>query len=93
LRGYTSFSYVLLESGSGKSVGALVMRLVSDVNGRIDGNILLEGQDLSALDEEGMRQIRGNRISTIFQEPTDQPQSGSDSLADRSARRWSTTVA
>jgi peptide/nickel transport system ATP-binding protein len=59
------------ESGCGKSVTALsVMRLVPDPPGRVvAGSIMLEGTDLLALDENGMRQIRGNRISMIFQEP------------------------
>ncbi|MCZ8102146.1 MAG: ABC transporter ATP-binding protein [Burkholderiales bacterium] len=58
------------ESGSGKSVTALsIMRLVSAANGRIEGRVALEGQDLLALDEEAMRRIRGNRVSMIFQEP------------------------
>ena len=59
------------ESGCGKSVTALsIMRLVPDPPGRIvGGSIMLEGTDLRALDEEEMREIRGNRISMIFQEP------------------------
>src|SRR6202022_2827815 len=59
------------ESGCGKSVTALsIMRLVPDPPGRIvGGSIMLEGTDLLALDENSMRQIRGNRISMIFQEP------------------------
>jgi peptide/nickel transport system ATP-binding protein len=59
------------ESGCGKSVTALsVMRLVPDPPGRIvGGSIMLEGTDLLGLDESEMRQIRGNRISMIFQEP------------------------
>jgi peptide/nickel transport system ATP-binding protein len=59
------------ESGCGKSVSALsIMRLVPDPPGRIvGGTVLLEGTDLLALNEAKMRQIRGNRISMIFQEP------------------------
>ena len=59
------------ESGCGKSVSALsIMRLVPDPPGRIvGGEIRLDGTDLLALDEAKMRQIRGNRISMIFQEP------------------------
>jgi peptide/nickel transport system ATP-binding protein len=61
---------VVGESGSGKSVTALsIMRLISTTNGRIDGRIGLEGQNLLALTEEEMRKIRGDRISMIFQEP------------------------
>jgi peptide/nickel transport system ATP-binding protein len=59
------------ESGCGKSVTALsIMRLVPDPPGRIvGGTVVLEGTDLLTLDEAGMRAIRGNRISMIFQEP------------------------
>jgi len=59
------------ESGCGKSVSALsVMRLVPDPPGRIVGGaVLLEGKDLLGLDDGEMRDIRGNRISMIFQEP------------------------
>jgi oligopeptide/dipeptide ABC transporter ATP-binding protein len=59
------------ESGCGKSVSALsVMRLVPDPPGRIVGGaVLLEGNDVLGLDDAEMRDIRGNRISMIFQEP------------------------
>jgi peptide/nickel transport system ATP-binding protein len=59
------------ESGCGKSVSALsIMRLVPNPPGRIvGGSIMLEGTDLLALDEARMREIRGNRLSMIFQEP------------------------
>ncbi len=59
------------ESGCGKSVSAFsIMRLVPDPPGRIEeGQILLKGRDLLALDEEEMRQVRGDDIAMIFQEP------------------------
>ena len=59
------------ESGCGKSVTALsVMRLIKNPPGRIvDGRILFEGADLIKLSEGRMREIRGARISMIFQEP------------------------
>jgi peptide/nickel transport system ATP-binding protein len=59
------------ESGCGKSVSALsIMRLVPDPPGRIvGGSVMLEGTDLLKLDDAAMRDIRGNRISMIFQEP------------------------
>jgi peptide/nickel transport system ATP-binding protein len=59
------------ESGCGKSVSALsIMRLVPDPPGRIvGGSVLLEGTDLLTLDDAAMRDVRGNRISMIFQEP------------------------
>jgi len=59
------------ESGCGKSVTALsILRLIQQP-GRIEAGsrILFEGKDLVSLDDAGMRQIRGNRISMIFQEP------------------------
>ncbi|PWI58348.1 ABC transporter ATP-binding protein [Sulfoacidibacillus thermotolerans] len=59
------------ESGSGKSMTSLsVMRLVPGPQGKIvEGEILLEGQDLLQLSERAMRDVRGNRIGMIFQEP------------------------
>ncbi|UQZ90168.1 peptide ABC transporter ATP-binding protein [Deltaproteobacteria bacterium Smac51] len=62
---------VVGESGCGKSVTALsVLRLLQKPTGRIaSGEILWEGQDLTKFTEAQMRDIRGNRISMIFQEP------------------------
>jgi len=62
---------VVGESGCGKSMTALsLMRLVPSPPGRIvGGTITLEGRDLLQLDETEMRDIRGNDISMIFQEP------------------------
>jgi oligopeptide/dipeptide ABC transporter ATP-binding protein len=59
------------ESGCGKSVTAYsIMRLIPDPPGRIaGGQILFDGQDIVSLDEPAMRELRGNRISMIFQEP------------------------
>jgi peptide/nickel transport system ATP-binding protein len=59
------------ESGCGKSVTALsVMRLISNPPGRIEsGTIILEDRNLLKLTEEEMRNVRGNEISMIFQEP------------------------
>ncbi|HSW46163.1 MAG TPA: ABC transporter ATP-binding protein [Phycisphaerae bacterium] len=59
------------ESGCGKSVTALsIMRLIPDPPGRIvGGQILFDGADLATIGEKRMRQIRGNRIAMIFQEP------------------------
>src|SRR5215471_7204248 len=59
------------ESGCGKSVTALsVLRLVPSPPGRIvSGAIRLDGRDLLALSEAEMRDVRGNDISMIFQEP------------------------
>ncbi len=62
---------VVGESGCGKSVTALsILRLVADPPGRIiGGEIRFEGRNLLDLDEAAMEDIRGNRISMIFQEP------------------------
>lgn len=59
------------ETGCGKSVTALsIIRLVQWPPGRIDeGSITFEGKDLLKLSNEEMQQIRGNKISMIFQEP------------------------
>ena len=59
------------ESGCGKSVTALsIMRLIQEPPGKIEGGkILFDGVDLVKLSSPRMRQIRGNRISMIFQEP------------------------
>ncbi len=59
------------ESGCGKSVTALsLMRLIDDPPGRIvGGSVRLGGTELLGLDEAAMRDIRGNRIAMIFQEP------------------------
>jgi peptide/nickel transport system ATP-binding protein len=59
------------DSGSGKSVTALsILRLIPNPPGRIErGEIWFEGQDLLKADLEAMRQIRGRKISMIFQEP------------------------
>lgn len=59
------------ESGCGKSVTALsIMRLIQEPPGRIvRGQILFDGKDLLKLNRTGMRAIRGNRISMIFQDP------------------------
>ncbi|WP_424812265.1 ABC transporter ATP-binding protein [Roseococcus sp. YIM B11640] len=61
---------VVGESGSGKSMTAsAVMRLLPPNVKLSAGRILFEGQDLAALDEAGMRAVRGAGIAMIFQEP------------------------
>jgi peptide/nickel transport system ATP-binding protein len=59
------------ESGSGKSVTALsVMRLIASPPGKIaGGEITFEGKNLITAGDAVMRDIRGNKISMIFQEP------------------------
>ena len=59
------------ESGCGKSVSALsILRLIPDPPGRIvEGQIFFKETNLLELAYDRMREIRGNRISMIFQEP------------------------
>jgi len=58
------------ESGCGKSMTALaLMRLLPDNGSITHGQVALEGQDVLALPESGMRAVRGGRIGMIFQEP------------------------
>ncbi|TRC83711.1 ABC transporter ATP-binding protein [Mesorhizobium sp. WSM4310] len=59
------------ESGSGKSVSALsVLKLLPYPSAsHPSGKILFEGADLLAMSEKQLRQVRGNKITMIFQEP------------------------
>ncbi len=59
------------ESGCGKSMTALaLMRLLPENGSVTQGRIDLEGSNLLALPESGMRAVRGGRIGMIFQEPS-----------------------
>jgi peptide/nickel transport system ATP-binding protein len=61
---------VVGESGCGKSVTAMsILRLISRPGRIVGGKILLEGRDLVTMSEADIRDIRGNAISMIFQEP------------------------
>ena len=58
------------ESGSGKSVSAMSILQLLDGNGYIaNGEVIFEGKDLTKLSQQEMYEIRGNKISVIFQEP------------------------
>jgi len=59
------------ETGAGKTTTALaVMKLIQSPPGKItSGEIILEGQDLMRVPEKDMFNIRGNKISMIFQDP------------------------
>src|SRR5215469_8312441 len=58
------------ESGCGKSVTSMsLMRLIPEPPGKISGAIRFRGKDLLKLSDREMREIRGNDISMIFQEP------------------------
>ncbi len=62
---------VVGESGCGKSVSVLsVMRLIPQPPGRIvGGEVWFQGRDLLKLNEEEIRQVRGNKIAMVFQDP------------------------
>jgi oligopeptide/dipeptide ABC transporter ATP-binding protein len=58
------------ESGCGKSVTSLsIMRLISQPGKIVEGQIVFDNQDLVELPESRMVEIRGNRVSMIFQQP------------------------
>jgi peptide/nickel transport system ATP-binding protein len=58
------------ESGCGKSVTSLsIMRLVGQPGRIVEGKIFFNDEDLLELSESTMQEIRGNRISMIFQQP------------------------
>ncbi len=58
------------ESGCGKSITALsVMRLISAPGKIVGGEMVFDGEDLLAASDERMREIRGDDIAMIFQDP------------------------
>ncbi|GIN40436.1 peptide ABC transporter ATP-binding protein [Bacillus obstructivus] len=58
------------ESGCGKSVTSLsIMGLIPTSNGKVEGGIYFNGENLANFSEKKMRSIRGNEIAMIFQEP------------------------
>ncbi|MBN2283750.1 MAG: ABC transporter ATP-binding protein [Deltaproteobacteria bacterium] len=58
------------ESGAGKSVtGFAILKLISKPGFISNGHIFFDGRDLATLSDEEMRQVRGNGISMIFQDP------------------------
>ena len=61
---------VVGESGSGKSVSAMSILKLLDGNGYVaGGEIWFEGKDLSKITMNELYELRGNKISVIFQEP------------------------
>jgi len=69
IRRHETFA-LLGESGCGKSMTALsIMRLLPETGHVAAGSITLDGEDLLALPEIAMRNVRGKRIAMIFQEP------------------------
>src|SRR5881275_3043952 len=58
------------ESGSGKSVTMMsVMRLITDPNVIYEGEIVYKGRNLMGLSQDAMREVRGEEIAMIFQDP------------------------
>ena len=58
------------ESGSGKSVTAYsIMQILEKTGKVVSGSVKFDGQELVGIGEEGMKKIRGNKISIIFQDP------------------------
>jgi len=61
---------VVGESGSGKSVtSSAIMGLVNRRAASVMGQVLLDGQDLLAMDDDQVRQLRGSKMAMIFQDP------------------------
>ncbi len=68
--GYNEVMGIVGESGSGKSVEAYaIMGLLQSPGRVIGGSVLLEGEDILTYDTKKMTDIRGNKISMIFQNP------------------------
>ena len=58
------------ESGSGKSVTAYsIMQILAGTGRIVSGSIKLDGQELVGAGESVMKEVRGNRVSIIFQDP------------------------
>ena len=58
------------ESGSGKTVSSLTtIGLTRSRRSRIEGRILFEGRDVVSMEDDKLRQIRGNDVAMIFQDP------------------------
>ncbi|NHN58340.1 MULTISPECIES: ABC transporter ATP-binding protein [Halorussus] len=60
------------ESGSGKTVASeSITRIINTPPGEIDGEIRFRGRDINEMGDEELRQVRGNNIAHIFQNPQD----------------------
>ena len=83
------------ESGCGKSTVALGVMQDLGVNGRIvGGSIKFKGRDLSTMSAAELRDIRGNEIAMIYQEPMASFAPASDALStpgwsEKGSTRWS----
>ena len=58
------------ESGCGKSVTWMAVMQLLGSRARIDGDIILDGENIARLPEKAMTRIRGRRIAMIFQDPS-----------------------
>ena len=57
------------ESGCGKSMTALALMGLLPEGATVSGRVMLNGQDLTQLDESALCQLRGHRMGMVFQEP------------------------
>lgn len=57
------------ESGSGKSISSLAILGLLPRNLKVQGRAVLDGQNLLSMTQQQLRQVRGNKIAMIFQEP------------------------
>lgn len=57
------------ESGSGKSVTSLALMRLLPPQAQVSGSVLFDGKELSTIDDEAMRSLRGSEMAMIFQEP------------------------
>jgi peptide/nickel transport system ATP-binding protein len=60
---------LLGESGSGKSLTALSILRLTPAAARVEGRVLLDGEDLLTLSPARLREVRGGRVGMVFQEP------------------------
>ncbi|MEP6969302.1 MAG: ABC transporter ATP-binding protein, partial [Betaproteobacteria bacterium] len=58
------------ESGSGKSVTSLAISGLLDDSAQVRGSIRLDGKEVTTLDAESLRQMRGRDVGMVFQDPT-----------------------
>src|ERR1700690_2969276 len=56
------------ESGCGKSVTALALMGLLPANAEIHGSVLFNGRDLLSIPDQEMRDLRGDRLTMVFQE-------------------------
>jgi peptide/nickel transport system ATP-binding protein len=68
--GHSEVLGIVGESGSGKSVTVMsILRLINDPNAIFEGEVLYKGRNVMDLPDDRMREVRGNEIAMIFQDP------------------------